>query len=325
MLGKDLFRVMKRLEMLHTGTTHKPTVVGLGHCAYDILAITSALPDFDDVKAMHLADLVCDGGGQVGTALTTLARLGASSGYIGLLGDDHQGNFLRDLFEREGVDIARLRLRDDVGTNVCLILVEQGSGRRAMLCHRQVQITDLVLDEADREYIQSARVLHLDGQFMPAAIQAAQWAREAGVKVCYDGNHPRPGLDELLPLVDWLVVAEPFPTAYTGLSSPEDAARALLTDGAQVLVITQGERGCEVWTTEGRRPVPGFRVDAVDTTGAGDAFHGAFIYGMLQGWELQQVARFANGVAAINCQTLGGRRGLPTLIQAENLLKSYQR
>jgi len=311
--------------MLHKGSNHKPTVVGLGLCAYDILAITPALPDFDDVQAIHLTDLVYDGGGQVGTALAALARLGVSSGYIGLLGADHQGSFLRDLFVRAGVEIARLRMRDDVGTNVCLILVEHGTGRRAMLCHRQVQITDLVLNEADRDYIQSADVLHLDGQFMPAAIQAARWASEAGIKVCFDGNHPRPGLDELLPLVDWLVVAEPFPAAYTGLSSLEDAAQTLLATDAKVLVVTQGERGCEVWTAEGKRPVPGFCVDAVDTTGAGDAFHGAFIYGMLQGWELQQVARFANGVAAINCQTLGGRRGLPTLVQTMNLLKSYQR
>jgi ribokinase len=301
----------------------KPRVVGLGHCAYDILAITPQLPDFDDVQAIHLADLVHDGGGQVGTALTLLARLGERCGYIGLLGDDHQGHFLRDLFLREGVDVSQLRLRSDVGTNLCLILVEQGSGRRAMLCHRRVQVADLVLDEADRATIQSAQVLHLDGQFTPAAIQAAGWARKAGVKVCFDGNHPRSGLDELLPLVDWLIVAEPFPAAYTGLSNQEDSARILLAMGAELLVVTQGERGCWLRTTGDQFQVPGFQVDAVDTTGAGDAFHGAFIYGMIRGWEVHQVARFANAVAAINCRSLGGRRGLPTLTQVETFLKTH--
>lgn len=315
---------MNRFEREDAKPTNSPKVIGLGHCAYDILAITPGLPDFDDVKAMHLADLVHDGGGQVGTALTTLARLGESCGYMGLLGDDRQGHFLRDLFLQEGVDVARLRLRGDVGTNLCLILVEQGSGRRAMLCHRRVQVADLVLDEIDRATIQSARVLHLDGQFTPAAIQAARWAREAGVTVCFDGNHPRPGLDELLPLVNWLIVAQPFPAAYTGLSGLEDSARQLLALGAELLVVTQGERGCQVWTAGDQFLAPGFPVDAIDTTGAGDAFHGAFIYGMVQGWELRRVASFANAVAAINCRSLGGRRGLPTLVQVETFLKTRQ-
>jgi sugar/nucleoside kinase (ribokinase family) len=315
---------VSKLDMPSAKAHHIPDVVGLGHCAYDILAITPGLPEFDDVKAMHLAGLVYDGGGQVGTALTTLARLGTKSAYIGLLGDDDHGHFLKDLFVQEKVDTSRLRMRDDVGTNICLILVEQDTGRRAMFCHRRVQIADLVLGEADRETIRSARVLHLDGQFTPAAIQAAYWAREAGVRVCFDGNHPRPGLDELLPLVSWLVVAESFPATYTGHINREEAARALLSLGAEVLIVTQGKHGCQVWTAEDQFQAPGFDVTALDTTGAGDAFHGAFLHAMLQGWDLHQVASFANAVAAINCQTLGGRRGLPTLSQVEAFLAVRQ-
>jgi sugar/nucleoside kinase (ribokinase family) len=300
-----------------------PDVVGLGYCAYDILAITSSVPELDAVRGIHLAELVRDGGGPVGTALTTLARLGASTGYLGVLGEDLEGRFLADLFAKEGVDTSRLRRRTDVGTNICLLLVEQATARRAILCHRRVQEEDLTLTGDDRAYVQSARVLHLDGQFLPAAAQAARWAKEAGVKVCFDGNHARPGLDDLLVLVDWLVVAGPFPEEYTGLSGPNESAQALLSLGPEILVVTEGERGCRVWTAEGHAQVSGFRVRAVDTTGAGDAFHGAFIYAMLQGWNRLRVATFANAVAAINCQTLGGRRGLPTLAQAEAFLERH--
>lgn len=304
-------------------------VVGLGYCSYDILAITPYMPQFDDVVGTHLADLVYDGGGPVGTALTALARLGARAGYVGVLGDDHEGRQLRDLFEQEGVDLARLRVSRDVGTNLCLILVEQATAHRAILCRSRVDKDALVLDETDRAYVEAARVLHLDGQFMPAAIEAASWARAAGVKVCLDANHPRPGLDELLPLVDWLVVAGPFPAAQTGFSDPGAAARVLLDSGVEVLVVTQGAQGCRVWTQESGETlssgeqglhVPGFQVEAEDTTGAGDAFHGGFIYGMLQGWPLPQAATFANAVAALNCQTLGGRRGLPNRARVDQLL-----
>ena len=296
-----------------------PDIIGLGYCTYDILAITPSLPRFDDVRMVHLADLVYDGGGQVGTALTAAARLGARTGYIGVLGDDAEGRFLRDLFVRDGVDVRRLRLSRAVGTNVCLLLVEEGTGRRAILCHRRVAADALTLDGADQAAIRSARALHLDGQFLPAAVQAARWAREAGVKVCFDGNHPRPGLDALLPLVDWLIVAEPFPAAYTGLNDPADAARALLALGPALLIVTLGERGCAVWTGDEQWTAPAFPVQAVDTTGAGDAFHGGFLYAMLQGWDLRRSVAFANAVAALNCRMLGGRRGLPGRAEVEAL------
>jgi ribokinase len=296
-------------------------VVGLGYCAYDILAVTPGLPEFDSLGMTPLGNLVYDGGGQVCTALATLARLGATVGYVGLLGNDEEGRWLRERLIHNGVDVSRVRVSDAVGTNICLLLVEQSTARRAILCHRRVGIDDLRLNEADRLYIQAARVLHLDGQFMPAAIQAARWASEVGVTVCFDGNHPRSGLDELLPLVDWLVVAEPFPVAYTGLSNLEDAASALLALGAEVLVVTKGARGCQAWSGHDRLQVPGFPVRAVDTTGAGDAFHGAFVYAMLKGWKLRSALCFANAVAAINCLTLGGQRGLPRLGRALAFLR----
>jgi ribokinase len=295
-------------------------VAGLGYNAYDVLAIVSDLPDFDDVRGAHVDNLVFDGGGPVGTALTALARLGKRTSYIGLMGDDREGHWLAGCFEAEGVATDHMQVSPVVGTNVCLILVEERTGRRSILCRRGVRPEDLALDKGSRRAIQRARVLHLDGQFMPAAIEAARLASAAGGKVCFDGNHPRPGVAELLPLVDWLVVAEPFPREFTGLQTEGEAAAALLDSGPQILVVTLGARGCHVWTAGESFRSPAFEIDVVDTTGAGDAFHGGFIYGMLQGWDLKRVARFANAVAALNCRTLGGRRGLPDLDEVEALL-----
>jgi len=312
-------------------TREAPPVVGLGYCPYDILAVVPHMPVFDDVRMTHASALAYDGGGPVGTALAAVARLGIPAGYIGVLANDREGRWLRELFIAERVDVSRLRMSDGAGTNVCLLLVEEETARRAIVCRPQVSPATLTLDEEDRRYVQAGRALHLDGQFLPAAIQAARWAREAGVPVCFDGNHPRPGLEELLPLVDWLVVAESFPRKATGQADPARAAEELLSLGPRLLVVTLGEAGCQAWTraaTPGAAPrgpltMPAFPVRAVDTTGAGDAFHGGFVYAMLQGWELPRVLAFANAVAGLNCQTLGGRRGLPDLPAVQALLQAH--
>jgi sulfofructose kinase len=117
----------------------------------------------------------------------------------------------------------------------------------------------------------------------------------------------------LLPLVDVLIASERFPPAYTGQEDPVQAGRSLLERGPEIVVVTLGAEGCLCLWEDQAIYVPGFQVDVVDTTGAGDAFHGAFLYGLLQGWELECTVVFANAVAAINCTRLSGRAGLPGL------------
>jgi sugar/nucleoside kinase (ribokinase family) len=293
-------------------------VVGLGYCSLDYLGIVPGRPEFD-ADTVSLSDFAQSGGGPVSTALVALARLGARAGYIGVLGKDEGGAFLKEEFEREGVDLSRLRVQAGARSQICIVLVEAGTGRRSILCYRAKG--GLVLDEADRTYISSARYLHLDGHHMGAPITAARWARADGVKVSFDANRPRPGLDELLPLVDVLIASERFPSAYTGQGDQVRAGRSLLEMGPEIVVITLGAEGCLCLWEDQVIHVPGFRVDVVDTTGAGDAFHGAFLYGLLQGWGLERTAVFANAVAAINCTRLSGRAGLPSLSEVEIFLR----
>jgi ribokinase len=293
-------------------------VVGLGYCSLDYLGIVPGRPEFD-ADTVSLSDFAKSGGGPVSTALVALARLGARTGYIGVLGKDEGGAFLKGEFEREGVDLRRLRMQAGARSQICMVLVEAGTGRRSILCYRAAG--ELVLDEADRTYLSSARYLHLDGNHMGAAITAARWACADGVTVSFDANRPRPRLDELLPLVDVLIASERFPPAYTAQEDPVRAGRSLLEMGPEIVVITLGAEGCLCLWEDQAIPVPGFQVDVVDTTGAGDAFHGAFLYGLLQGWELERTAVFANAVAAINCTHLSGRAGLPSLSEVEIFLK----
>jgi sugar/nucleoside kinase (ribokinase family) len=327
-------------------------VVGLGYCSWDYLGILGEVPAFD-APTMSLDDFAISGGGPVSTALVSLARLGARTGYLGVIGDDDAGLNLRHAFEEEGVDIGHLRVRPGTRSPVCICLVQAHTGKRIILCNRGTS-GEMDLEPADRPYITAARILHLDGHHINAAITAAQWMHEAGATatvspqamVVLDANRLRPRLNELLPWVDVLITNAHFPTAYTGEPVLERAARKLLSTAtasrhrysaprsmrgqsggtsARLVVSTLGERGCLCVTAERQSHVPGFEVPVVDTTGAGDAFHGAFIYGLLQGWPVERTATFANAVAAMNCTALGGRAGLPRLAEVQAFLQRTER
>jgi sulfofructose kinase len=307
-------------------------VVGLGYCSWDYLGTLDEVPAFD-APTVSLDDFAVSGGGPVSTALVTLARLGARSGYLGAVGDDDAGLNLQRAFEREGIDISRLRVRAGTRSPVCICLVQARTGKRVILCYRGTS-GEVQLEAADRPYITAARFLHLDGHHMSAAIAAAQWMHQAGGTVVLDANRPRPRLDELLAWVDVLITNAHFLTAYTAEPTLEQAARKLLSRrgqrlpreaGARLVVSTLGEKGCLCVTAGKETRVPGFQVPVVDTTGAGDAFHGAFIYGMLQGWPIKRTATFANAVAAMNCTALGGRAGLPRFTEVEAFLRSTGR
>lgn len=299
-------------------------VIGLGYCVWDYLGIIAEVPAFDAPTAT-LDDFAISGGGPVSTALVTLGRLGVRAGFLGTVGDDEAGMNIRRAFEHEGIDISRLRVRAGMRSQVCIGLVQAQTGKR-MLLRYPGTAGEVCLEPPDRDYITAARFLHLDGYHIHAAITAAQWTHEAGATVVLDANRPRPHLDELLPWVDVLITNADFPTAYTGEPNLEQATRQLLAKTEAGLVVsTLGERGCFYINAESQSYVPGFEVPVVDTTGAGDAFHGAFIYGLLQGWPVERTATFANAVAALNCTALGGRAALPRLHDVEDFLRGVTR
>ena len=303
---------------------HGLDVVGLGYCSWDYLGILNDIPEFD-APTTSMSDFAISGGGPVSTALVTLARLGARTGYIGALGDDEPGRSALQAFGEERVDTSCLRLRPGTRSAVCFCLVQAGTAKRVILCYRGTA-GEVDLNDADRPYITGARFLHLDGHHMTAAIHAARWTREAGGTVVLDANRPRPRLEELLPWVDILITNCGFPRDFCGESDLGRAMERLLTGNIRLVVTTLGADGCLCLTREGRWPkVPGLTVQAVDTTGAGDAFHGAFIYGLLQQWSVERTALFANAAAALNCTALGGRAALPRRSEVEALLRAQGR
>lgn len=291
-------------------------VVGIGLCTVDLLFNVPQLPAFD--RSVRAAQYLRQSGGPVPSALVALSRLGASTRFIGRIGDDDDGRFIRTSLEGEGVDTGCMIVESGALSRISLVLVDQQSGERCFTS-RPETCAPLIPADLCREDIASARILHLDDADA-ISLQAARWAREAGVLVVLDGTWVHEDLDQLLTLVDVPIVSNKLADRWMPSATPEEVVRRLAGGGARIAAMTLGERGCVVLVDNELLTFPAFSVDVVDTTGAGDAFHGGFIYGLLQGWGIEEIARFAAAVAALNCRQLGGQSGLPTRDEVEDFL-----
>jgi sulfofructose kinase len=287
-------------------------IVGVGLATLDVLIRCE-----DGADAAHrlvLRDFMMEGGGPVATALCAASRLGARTGYVGTAGSGFGGEAKLLSLERYGVDVSRTVRRAEAERQVILVRVDALTGERSFSGLAGGWDQPVEPPELDREYITSARVLHLDGCHMDAALAAADWMRQAGKPVVLDAASTRgtvrEAMQELVRRVDVLICGGGFAQALTGEDDTAAACRAATAWGPQTIVQTEGADGSYTVCPAGEFRTPAFEVDVVDTTGAGDVFHGAYIVGMLEGWAPQQVAVFASAVSAMKCTKLGGREGV---------------
>ena len=303
-------------------------VVGLGFCCLDELLLLERIPRAEEQVTVH--ERALEGGGMAATAMVAVARLGGRAAFIGAIGDDPTGAQIKRGFESAGVDVsAAVRLHPGTTSNRTFVLVDRRNAARSFLA--QFGTCGAVPpDHLDRHYLQRGRILHLSDPG-PAALQAATWARASGQPVCYDGTHYHPDDLALLPLVDYLIVSRFFAREFAqahGLPPGESlvaVAQALHDHGPPVVVITEGEHGAVCMEPAGTYRVPAFAVEPmVDTTGAGDVYHGAFLFARSRGRSVRDSLLLASATAALKCRRLGGRAGIPTLEEAENLVASAE-
>jgi sulfofructose kinase len=305
-------------------STTSVDIVGLGLATVDIMTLVPRLPGHDEVFPARR--ILLEGGGPVATALVAAARLGATTAYLGPIAPTRWGDLTRAGLDREGVDTRHAPTRAAGEQAVSVILVDEASGQRSILYHSG-GLLDLAPAEVPADLITSARALHLDGVHLEAACRAAEIACQAGVLVSFDGGAGElwAGTERLLPLVDLLVVARRFAELHTGQADPLQAGPALLaTYRPRQVVITDGARGCWSWDEAQHFHQPAFSVDVVDTTGAGDVFHGAYLHATLQDWPARRCLAFAAAVAALKCRGLGGRAGIPTADEIPKVLKTFR-
>jgi len=171
--------------------------------------------------------------------------------------------------------------------------------------------------------IERARLLHVDASDPDAAIWAARTARRAGIPVVLDADAPWAEPDALLAVTDFPVVSRDFAEEWGGTGDPADGLARLAERGPRLAVVTCGREGALAQAGDESFASPAFAVEPADTTGAGDAFHAGFIWGVLQGWTAGQVLRVANAVAALSCTALGAQEGLPRRDELDAFLERH--
>ena len=284
---------------------HEVDVLCIGFAAYDLIFLVDHHPG-EDEKMFAQALWQC-GGGPAANAAVAVARLGGTSAFIGYLGQDLYGNVHLQELEQEGVD-TRGVYRGNAPTPLSTILVKP-DGRRTVVNYRDVKRERATAVSPDAERL-VPRVLLFDGHEPELSRLWLDAVQSRNVATVLDAGSVHPGTLALMERVDYLVCSEKFAREFTQENDTEAWLPGLSKVNKNV-VITLGARGL-VWNRSGSQGVlAAFPVHAVDTTGAGDAFHGAFALAMARGTPWMEALRFASAAAALTCTAMGARPALP--------------
>ena len=285
-------------------------VVGLGQCSLDCLALVDSFPEIDTKKEVLLWDE--QGGGPVATALVALSRLGVDCAFHGVVGDDQEGTKIRQSLIDAGIDAGGLLMREMAASQKAFIVIERCTGKRTIFWRRPSGEA-LRPDELAADFLNGADFLLLDGLMKEASMHAALRAKEMDIPVMLDAGRVREGMIEIALLCSYVVASEEFAREIGYDGDAKRFGETIRNYGFGLTTITLGNKGSITFRAGEIINIPTFDVEAVDTTGAGDVFHGGYIYGIMKGWDIGAVVRFASAMAAMKCRKIGGRAGIAGL------------
>lgn len=296
-------------------------VVGIGAAVFDILMTADAFPKEDTKLQGKETKIQC--GGPCATGLVAMSKLGEPVCYMGTVGDDMYGSFITSELTRFGVDASSVEVVPGSSFH-SFVLLNLSNTSRTCIWNRgkAAQPTE---KNVDLEVLKNAQFLHLDGNQLECAIYAAQKAHEFGVTVSLDAGGAYPGIERLLPLVDVLIPSEEFSMKVTGCATAVEAAKVLQEKyNPKVLVITQGCKGGFIWEDGKEVRYPVYPVKAIDSNGAGDTFHGAFVAGRLKGMSIYESCCFASATSALKCTRFGAQEGIPGYEEVLDFMKTHE-
>ena len=294
--------------------------VGFGLNAVDHLIVVPEYPAFDTKS--RLLEHKQSAGGQTASAMVALRRLGLKTAYAGRFGSDPEGQFGLQTLKDDDVNVDFAQIIEGATNQIAFITIDARSGERTIVWNRDDRLA-YRREEAPAEFGPLGKVLHIDAHDPPACVRVAEAARATGTIVSADIDNVYGGLRELLPLIDIMIGSKEFPRRVTGIGDRRDALVELKSRyGCAITGMTIGAAGAVLYVDGTFIESPGFTAPGGcrDTTGAGDAFHGGFLYGLLTGEDLEASLRLGNAVAAIKCSGLGARTALPTRSELDSFL-----
>lgn len=293
-------------------------IVGIGANVYDTLITVPYYPT-EDTK-LRASGVTESGGGPCATGLVAASKLGADCAYIGVMSDDNGGMFLRKDFNKYGVNTDLCEIKSGYRSFVSYIWLSDKEASRTCVFDKG-NLPPLALNDNQKQAISEAQILMVDGNEMAAAIEGAKVANENGTDVLYDAGGLYEGVENLLPLADILIPSEEFALGHTNTDNVTDAAKVLYEKyNPKVVVITQGKKGGILYDGEVRE-YPAFVVDAVDSNGSGDVFHGAFAFAVTKGFDYYKACIFSSAVSALKCTKVGARVAVPAYNETVKFLK----
>ncbi len=302
-----------------------PKIVVVGSVNMDLIVKLKKLPVVGETVIGGTFKM--SPGGKGANQAVAAAKLGAEAYFIGRIGSDDFGKALMENFKRNGVNAEYVIVDRDAHTGVALIMVDQaGKNLIAVASGANSRCSVEDVDKA-RDLIEKASVVLLQLEIPVEVVQhAAFLARRAGAKVILNPAPARTLPKSLFELVDVIVPNEVEAEVLTGISvkdlnSAREAGEKLQRYGTEAVVVTLGERGAFILDKEGYELVQGFKVEAVDTTGAGDAFCGALAFALASGKSLKEAVFIANCAGALATTKIGAQEALPTLEDLESFLK----
>ncbi len=309
-------RVTRPTSKPRKSPSREPLAVGVGLATVDLMCVVPRA----ELRLLEMSVFSMQGGGSVANILSVLSMLGVRGRYFGRVGDDEFGSFIERSLEQLNIDTRLLAKEKGKVSPVSIVQIDELSRRRKILRSRG-NVTPLSIDDLPERLLDGATLLCLDGTQPALQATVAERAHGKGITVLLNASQLSGGMGELLALSDIVVGSERFANEFAPSDELSHSLREITRLGPRIAVITMGEAGAVA--LEGSKLVQQDAIDVfvADTTGAGDAFCGAFAYAQLKGWPLERALPFANASAGLACRSLGSRAGLATLEEIEHAVK----
>lgn len=289
------------------------SVLGVGDCTLDHFGIVERF--LDPSMKVEMSTFSVQGGGAAATATVVLARWGVETSFVGKVGDDFRGDQIEMTLAEEGIETDGLFHEREAVSQFSFVAIESSSAQRKVL-YTEGTVSDIGPEAvADRD-LEETELVVVDGRHSDGQLDLMERANEAGVPVILNASETVPTRDDLVERSDYLLASELFASRLTGVGQLDSICASLLEAGPDAVAVTLGDEGAVA--ADASRPdetvrIAPHEVEVVDTTGAGDVFAGAFSFGILRDWSLEETAEFANVAAALSCTGVGARGAIPAL------------